>query len=144
MRDLLLTLSIVTLASMSTITQAQQVLATCGASEGMFYTPEDGWAKDQISSGTITAMQMADDSYDLIIKSVGGAFSTKGDGGGVFLAWGEPEGGAFGLIAVYPLRSAEIYGFKVDSLGVGEVIWSGVRDAPIIGFNGKLMQAPCG
>jgi hypothetical protein len=129
--------------SIPSIGSAQEVLATCGASSGYIYIEDDGWNEDQISTGTITAMRMADGNYDLVIKSVGGSFSAKGDGAVVALVWGDPGEGSFGLIAIYPQQVVEIYGFGVDSYGIGEVIWSGVRDSPILGRTGKAMRAKC-
>ena len=126
---------------------AQQVIAVCGASKGKAFYLEptkEGWVDDGISNGTITFLRNPSGDFDVLVKSMGPAFSARGDGAQVVKVHGSDEN-VLTFIVVYPLHVTEVYQLTLNASGRGTLIWSNLKNraAPMGVTRGAVFVAEC-
>lgn len=110
------------------------VIAMCGASEGISYNFRDDivnpdgpdWSNDEISDGQITLVQSGD-QFDILFGDAMRATSYSSDGAQVVLLhWGNQ----FIRVGAFSNEYADIYNF--DRI-ISQVAWSSNKSGPILG-----------
>jgi hypothetical protein len=126
---------------------AQQVIATCGESNGKSYYLEptkDGWLDDGIKGGLTSFIRFPDGKLDILFKDFVGTRFASQDGAAVIKVFDSSE--FITVVVIYAATNVvETYQLKLDRDGRGTLIWSNIkyRSGPMATTRGMLLVSNC-
>jgi hypothetical protein len=138
-------LSLFLFLSLQNTVVAENVLASCGSSQGKTYFIEEGnrgyWRDDRIPNGSIKLIFDDNNNPDIIVTDKAGKYSARSEGAKILNTHIDEATNTLTILVVYPKPVIETYQFH---LGPPKkyVVWTGAKALPIFSSL-NAMRAEC-